>query len=58
MQNPKMTFIDNNCVKKIVNYGIGGYYAPHHDFLYDPGLNDYYGHMGGNRMATWMIYVN
>ena len=48
----------NKNKKKIVNYGIGGYYAPHHDFLYDPSLNDYYGHMGGNRMATWMIYVN
>lgn len=42
---------------QIVNYGIGGYYAPHHDFLYEASLKDHFAQVGGNRMSTWMIYL-
>ena len=58
VKNFREVFLNFIFQNKIVNYGIGGYYAPHHDFLYEPALNDYYAHMGGNRMSTWMTYVN
>ncbi|XP_074646484.1 prolyl 4-hydroxylase subunit alpha-1-like [Tubulanus polymorphus] len=48
---------------QVLNYGIGGMYEPHHDF-YDIDAFERYGDKdskvfgSGNRIATWMFYIN
>lgn len=49
---------------QVVNYGIGGMYHPHHDYINIPlwgpiNENDAYQLQGsGDRIATWMFYLN
>lgn len=43
---------------QVSNYGIGGHYEPHFDFARREEKNAFTSLGTGNRIATWLFYVN
>jgi len=60
----QITGLDMNFAEdlQVVNYGIGGHYEPHFDYVEveyrNPGAVFYDGLDWGNRIATWLFYVS
>jgi len=60
----QITGLDMNFAEdlQVVNYGIGGHYEPHFDYVEvenrNPGAVFFDGLDWGNRIATWLFYVS
>ncbi|XP_077482022.1 prolyl 4-hydroxylase subunit alpha-1-like isoform X2 [Stigmatopora argus] len=55
-----ITGLDTSTAEKmqVVNYGVGGQYEPHIDFVEDD-VEEPYAELGtGNRIATWLLYIS
>ncbi|XP_077595012.1 prolyl 4-hydroxylase subunit alpha-1-like [Stigmatopora nigra] len=55
-----ITGLDTSTAEKmqVVNYGVGGQYEPHIDFVEDDVEEPYAEFGTGNRIATWLLYIS